>query len=1348
MDRHCFTTSSGNAPGLDLQNRYHLLSDTELSKEHSMTECNYFPSSLICTTTQEGVTPHFDSIRELNPRDSTPTFISSSQFSHGLQSPKITQNIKPQKKVKIEIPKTKDVPTSTIPTIQVPDGQYLSEYLSSSFVVGSYYSSHLYVPIILGGIRRSRRATAMIDSGATALFMHRKYAEKHGMLQQELPRPISVHNIDGTLNKSGSMTHFVRLQLTAGDYKEMAEFLITDIGPEEVILGLPWLRRVNPDIDWASGKMVIGEAEKEFGIGMEEDGDEMEPDVYQINASRTVRKRWVKEGITDIISDEVWCAAGYTHSQRIAEEAAKAKNATPKTFEEQVPESYHMFKHVFSEQDSQRLPEHQPWDHKIDLKPEAPDTLRSKVYPMSYNEEQELDNFLKEQLDKGYIKPSKSPMSSPVFFIKKKDGKLRLIQDYRKLNEYTVKNRYPLPLAQDIINRLRGAKVFSKMDVRWGYYNIRIAEGDEWKAAFTTSRGLFEPNVMFFGLTNAPATFQALMNTIFADLVAKGKVAVYLDDILVFTQTIEEHREVVREVLSRLQKHDLYLRPEKCEFERDQVEYLGLVIKEGKVSMDPAKVKAVTEWPTPRNLKDVRSFVGFANFYRRFIKDFARIARPLHNLTKKDVAWRWDMEEQDAFDRLKEAFTSEPVLVMWSPDSETRVETDASGSATGGALLQKKEDGLWHPVAYRSESMTEAERNYEIYDREMLGIVRALEDWRHFLEGLPEPFMIHTDHLNLEHWKSPQNLNRRQARWHLYLSRFDYRIMHKPGKTMHLSDPLSRQFEVKDSDDNQGITVLKPEHFIKSASVTLAETPLETRIREASIKEADVIKSLRNLVRSSPRSLSQGIPDWEEIDGLTYYQNKLYIPKKDNLRLEVLKLVHDHPAAGHPGRNGTYELVSEQFWWPNMSTMVAKYVEGCDRCARMKEAIRPSRSVVPLEVPSQPWEVIGVDLIGPLPECKGYNAILTYVDHYSGQVKPVPCRTDITAEGVGDMHFKEIFPEHGLPKKFVSDRGPQFASRAMRALLKRLGIEGGLTTAYHPRANGKTERMNREISKHIRLYCNRRGEDWVDWIPTLTFAINSRKNSSSGYAPFELMYGFKPTSVQPVGTPSRFPSVEARLKSLEAARKDAEAAMRMSKKEQSREGEVEKRKFEVGERVWLDAKPIQIKGVRKLTARKLGPYKVIKQISPVNYELDLPKDLRVHPVFHIDRLSPWKGNEVNGKLPPPPEPVEVEGEEEYEVEEVLDSKVVGKGLRYLVKWKGYDEGENSWQPAGNLTNAQAKVKAFHKKNPSAPRPVGKFAFASYMWHPIEHLTDNKNPRTGQAWEIPEWENGKLKGKGE
>jgi hypothetical protein len=420
-------------------------------------------------------------------------------------------------------------------------------------------------------------------------------------------------------------------------------------------------------------------------------------------------------------SEDLWCAAGFTYSTDLAEQASKTK---PKwSFEEIVPEEYRQYADVFSESESERLPEHKPYDHAIDLKPETPETIRSKVYPMPINEQEELDQFLEDNLRKGYIVPSKSPIASPVFFVKKKDGRLRLVQDYRKLNELTIKNRYPLPLASDIVNRLQRARLFTKFDVRWGYNNIRIREGDEWKAAFTTNRGLFEPRVMLFGLTNSPATFQALMNTIFVDLVAAGKVAVYLDDILIYSPTQQEHREITHEVLRRLRAYDLYLRPEKCEFARAEVEYLGLIIRQGEVSMDPVKMHAITRWPNPRNLRELRGFLGFANFYRRFIHGFARLARPLNDLTKKDTTWAWGPAQRQAFQFLKDSFTSSPILAMWEPDRPTRLEVDASGYATGGVLLQKLSDGLWHPIAFRSESMAEAERNYEIYDKEMLAIV-------------------------------------------------------------------------------------------------------------------------------------------------------------------------------------------------------------------------------------------------------------------------------------------------------------------------------------------------------------------------------------------------------------------------------------------------------------------------------------------------------------------------------------------------------------------------------------------------------------------------------------------------
>lgn len=1200
-------------------------------------------------------------------------------------------------------------------------------------------SSHFRVSVLLKGRQRSTRTAAMIDSGATALFISRRFVTKNQVFLHPLHSSIPLFNIDGTHNAAGSITHYARLQLSMGDYVERLEFLVTDLGPEDVVLGLPWLRKVNPDIDWEKGTMELGEEEREAT------GAEWTPRIERIAANRVQRRKWWKDKVLEDTTEELWCAAGYTYSTELAQKANQDK--PKRTFEEIVPEEYRQYSKVFSETESERLPEHKPYDHAIDLKPDAPETLRSKVYPMPPNEQEELDRFLEENLRKGYIVPSKSPMASPVFFVKKKDGKLRLVQDYRKLNDLTVKNRYPLPLASDIISRLRQAKYFTKFDVRWGYHNVRIKEGDEWKAAFVTNQGLFEPRVMLFGLTNSPATFQALMNSIFADLIVAGKVAVYLDDILIFSSTLEEHRQVTHEVLRRLQEHDLYLRPEKCEFERTEVEYLGLIIREGEVAMDPVKVRAVTAWPAPRNLRELRGFLGFANFYRRFIRDFSRHARPLNDLTKKDVPWTWGLAQQRAFQALKDAFTSEPVLISWDPNRPTRVEVDASGFATGGVLLQKLDDGLWHPVAFRSESMSDAERNYEIYDREMLGIIRALEDWRHYLEGLPNPFEIITDHRNLEYWRTAQNLSRRQARWSLYLSRFDFHLTHKPGKSNTQADPLSRlpTHQVLDADDNQEQIVLGPERFA-TLSATLTDTSsLEQEIRDAQVQDPEVVDALRVLKEKGPRKLTNGLLEWEVENGLIYRHGKLYIPSGGDLRKRITFLCHDTLASGHPGRNGTLELVSRLYWWPQQAAFVRKYVEGCETCQRRKAPRHPRGTLHPHDVPEGLWQTMGVDLITGLPLVNGYDAIIVYCDHYSKQVHVLPTTSNVTAEGVADIHYREIFRLHGIPSKIVSDRGPQFAARFMKALYEKLGIQHALTTAYHPQSNGQTERANQEVEKHLRLFTNARQDDWVDHLPTAEFVLNSRLHSALDMSPFEVIYGYRPDFTVPIGSPSKFPVLEQRLETLREVRREAEAALRMEKetmKEQFEQGKPKPHEFKVGDRVWMDSKDVTIhQASRKLGPRRLGPYVVVERVGDLAYRLQLPHSmLPRHDVIHVDRLTPWTGNEVNGDLPPEPDPVEVEGELEYEVEEILDSRKYRNQFQYLVHWKGYSEGDNSWEPAKNLTHCQELIDAFHKRNPNAPRRISAAILQSLPWQPLTNFTETTPT-------LYEWESGRLPGRG-
>lgn len=328
--------------------------------------------------------------------------------------------------------------------------------------------------------------------------------------------------------------------------------------------------------------------------------------------------------------------------QTISTQIAVAKGEKEVT----LPEQYNEFADVFAKENFDSLPKRRPWDHAIELIPGSKTEINAKVYPLSPAEQVQLDTFLEENLKSERIRPSKSPMASSFFFVKKKDGKLRPVQDYRKLNEITIKNRYPLPLITEIMNQLKGATVFLKFDIRWGYNNVRIREGDEWKAAFRTSRGLFKPTVMFFGLTNSPATFQAMMDHIFRDMINEEKVLVYMDDILVFSTNLDEHRKTVKEVLKRLRENRLYLKIEKSTFEQPRTDFLGVIVGQGEAQMDPAKTKAVDEWPEPKNLKQMRSFVQFCNFYCHFIPNFAEITKCFNRLTMKNATWEWTDEHQ------------------------------------------------------------------------------------------------------------------------------------------------------------------------------------------------------------------------------------------------------------------------------------------------------------------------------------------------------------------------------------------------------------------------------------------------------------------------------------------------------------------------------------------------------------------------------------------------------------------------------------------------------------------------------------------------------------------------------
>jgi hypothetical protein len=489
-----------------------------------------------------------------------------------------------------------------------------------------------------------------------------------------------------------------------------------------------------------------------------------------------------------------------------------------------------------------------------------------------------------------------------------------------------VKNRYPLPRIDELLDQLHGATIFTKLDCQKGYHQIRITPEDTPTTAFRTRYGHFEWKVLPFGLTNAPATFQALMNNVLRPFL-DDFVVVYLDDICIYSKTPEEHLKHVETVLSLLKKHRLYVGLDKCTFGQDEIDFLGHVISKDGIKTDPKKVEAVVNWPTPRTVRDVRAFLGLTGYYRRFIQHYAHKALPLTELTKQETRWQWRTDVEEAsFQSLKEALSTAPVLVSPDPELPYEVFTDASDFALGAVLLQNQGKNN-QPIAYLSRKLSPTERRYPIGDKEMLGIYYALTEWRCYLEGAK--FKVNSDHLNHTWFHSKKNLTRRQAKWSQWLESYysGVEINYKEGKS-NLSDPLSRR------PDLMGIAAVSTEEFL-------------SRIRAAYEQDTYYDKPFPYLTSR---------------DGLWYMGDRLAIPKDKALRQEIIYEHHDVPSAGHLGITKTVQRVARHFWWPHLSRTIYYYVRSCPSCQRNKPSNQaPGGLLQPLPTPEAKWEQMAMD---------------------------------------------------------------------------------------------------------------------------------------------------------------------------------------------------------------------------------------------------------------------------------------------------------------------------------------------------------------------------------------------------
>jgi hypothetical protein len=834
---------------------------------------------------------------------------------------------------------------------------------------------------------------------------------------------------------------------------------------------------------------------------------------------------------------------------------------------------------------------------------------------------------------------------------------------------------------------------------------------------------------MPFGLTGGPSTFQHYINDVLHEYLDIFCTA-YLDDILIYSNTLEEHREHVKKVLIALRKANLQADIEKCDFHALFTKYLGLIIGTKGVEMDPKKVFTVKDWPIPSCLKDIQAFLGFANFYRRFIQDFSLIVKPLTNLTKKDTPFHWDNDCQKAFDTLKQQFITAPILKWFDEGKEIIIETDASDFVVAAILSQRDSEGVLHPIAYFSKKMSVEECNYEIYDKELLAIIRAFEEWRPELEGSKYPITVITDHRNLEYFMTTKQLNRRQARWSEFLSRFTYKIVYRPGKQGAKPDSLTRRSgDLPREGDirltHQSQVVIKPENIekipeteevnINANNVYSIDTDTDTDTEDLFVKgytedstPNEILQQLRDNDKKS-KIKAINLAECSDRAGQLYYRDKRYVPDYLPLKLHLLQQYHDSPIAGHPGRAKTFELLSRHYYWPDIFLFVKRYTKNCQTCHRVKPLTTAYQGVLkPLPIPQQPWQDIAMDFVTGLPPSQGYNAILNVIDRLTGMNHLIPCNDTTGAEELAKLYLQNIWKLHGLPLTIISDRGPQFVSKFWKALCQRLKIQRNLSTAYHPQTDGKTERANAIMEQYLRAFTSYQQDDWVDWLPLAEFNGNSGHSETIKTTPFFANYGYHPRlGFEPLTTTERHPQITNASEFAQKMEKIYEFIRAEALFSQAGYETYANRKrqpapaYKIGDMVYLSTRNLQTeRPAKKLDWKYIGPYKIQQVISPYAYKLQLPSTLKIWPVFHTSLLSLSPNDPFEGQTQPEPPPVIVNNQEEYEVEVILDSRLYRQRLQYLVKWTGYDD--TTWEPYIHVKHLTEKLRQFHKKYPQKP----------------------------------------------
>ena len=816
----------------------------------------------------------------------------------------------------------------------------------------------------------------------------------------------------------------------------------------------------------------------------------------------------------------------------------------------------------------------------IKLNNETPVTYRP--YRIAFKERDEVNGILQELLDSEIIRNSESEFSSPLVIVKKKDGSKRICVDYRGLNKITIKDKYPLPLIEDTVAKLEGFTYFTSLDLYSGYYQIPLNEESKSKTAFITQDGHYEFNVVPFGLTNAPAIFQRMINSITKKI--KPEIALaYMDDIIIPSRTFEEGIERLKILLTSFREAGLTLNIKKCKFFMENIDYLGYEISKNGIKPSNIKIIAVKNFKKPENVHEIRQFLGLTSYFRKFVYNFALIAEPLTRLTRKDVPFKWEAQQEQAFGNLKNELCKRPILSLFSTKFKTEVHTDASAEGLGGILLQWQDEKNLKPVAFFSRQTSKEESKYHSYELETLAIVETLKRFRVYLIGIH--FKVITDCNSVRSTLSKKDLVPRIARWWLQIQEYDFEIDYRPGTAMSHVDALSRN-AIVNSDEQ--VIVIKIDDW---DWVVVAQSQ-DNKIRDIKniLKNGAVTKDEKRIFREFKL-------DKDKVYRKINDDYKLVVPKK--YRAQILKAFHDE--LGHFSFDKTSKKISEYFWFAGLRHYVKRYVGSCLQCMYNKvPSGKQAGFLHPIEKIGVPMHTVHIDHLGPFVKSpRGKSYLIVAIDAFT---KFVFLKATVNTKVAGVLTFlNEIFGTFGVPVRLICDRGSAFTSKAFEAFCKDKNIKRILNATATPRANGQCERFNRSILNSL-MTSIKDERDWDRKVDTVKWAINNVPNDTTGKSAYELMFGIKGRGqnstflIEPQS--DRDDQVEIRNEALKITQlKQVKMKEHFDKKRKSC-------KFEPNDLVLVRKNKVSNDGQsKKLMPRFEGPYRVEKCLGNDRYLL-------------------------------------------------------------------------------------------------------------------------------------------------